>query len=116
MNWKERLFNVLAIPVGILIGLLILNWAKAEPFPEYLKEHPQIMQCYEVTKRDGTWIINHNKTWILTWGMAKEWYENEDGSYTIVFVDPKTGRVTKIPTPENYTCREYKAIGEKEEE
>lgn len=81
MNIKNLLLLVLLLPLTI----------EAEPFPEHLKHSSLILICSSATEE-----------WIVTWGMATEWFPDETPA-RIVFNDGK-GRETVLPTPKEYRC------------
>lgn len=96
-----KLFRSLIVLLFLVIVLLLplICLPAPQPFPEWLKESPQILSCRFRKYDDGVEVINYADTWVVTWGMAVKW---EPGVW-ILFRD-KHGRETVIPTPEEYTC------------
>ncbi len=78
--------------------------SQAEPFPEHLKKSSQILVCHPISGNKNATIRNRGDEWIITWGMAYEWFPHED-PVRILFKDPR-GLITILPASlsKEYTC------------
>ena len=95
--------NKILILLIILFPLIL----QAEPFPEQLKKSSQILVCYPINDSKSYTVRNRSNEWIITWGMAYEWFPNED-PVRILFKDTR-GLITILPASlsKEYTCTAF---------
>ncbi len=90
--------------------------SQAEPFPEQLKKSSQILVCHPISGNKNNTVTNRGDEWLITWGMAYEWFPNED-PVRILFRDSR-GLITVLPASlsKEYTCTALVAKKKKKDE
>ncbi len=102
--------NKILILLIILFPLIL----QAEPFPERLKDSSQVLICHSVGKNKNVVVVDRTEEWIITWGMAYEWFPNET-PMRILFKDTR-GLITVLPTPSDYSCTVIPKAKKKDED
>lgn len=96
--------QVICFLLAIICFVILYKDARADEFPDALKDSTQTYVCYPIEQTDEGPVCRLSLGWIVTWGMAVEWQIDEKPLW-IKFRNPKDGRETLFPPPrDKYAC------------